>query len=267
MVLSDRTQLELALLNLAINARDAMPDGGRLTVSTTVTEIAADDPALPAGVYVELSVADTGTGMPPEIAERAFDPFFTTKGVGKGTGLGLSQVYGVARQAGGGAQIVSVPGQGTTVKLFLRRSAEAAAGDASADEEAPVPIVAPFAATVLVVDDDGEVRNLVRDTLDLLGYRVLTADSGPAALEILDRTRPDLMLVDFAMPGMNGAEAAGLARQKWSEMPIVFASGYADTDQVDTALGSQAVILRKPFDMEELARTVARALPADGERA
>jgi signal transduction histidine kinase/CheY-like chemotaxis protein len=260
-VLSDRTQLELAVLNLAINARDAMPEGGRLTIATSVVEVAAGDPVLAPDTYVELCVSDTGAGMPAEVAERAFDPFFTTKGVGKGTGLGLSQVYGVARQAGGAARIESAPGEGTTVKLLLRRSTASADGPALAQPERGPILAPPEGATVLVVDDDGEVRNLVRDTLELLGYRVLAADGGAAALALLDRTRPDLVLMDFAMPGMNGAECAGLARQKWSGLPIVFASGYADTAAVESALGGQAVILRKPFVMDELARTVADALP------
>ncbi|HEY8614593.1 response regulator [Phenylobacterium sp.] len=261
-VLSDRTQLELAVLNMAINARDAMPEGGRLTIATRVVEIAQGHPVLPPDTYVELSVSDTGAGMAPEVAERAFDPFFTTKGVGKGTGLGLSQVYGVARQAGGAAQIESAPGQGTTVRLLLRRSAADADAPATAPA-APGTVLAPAGgATILVVDDDGEVRNLVRDTLELLGYRVLTADGGHAALDLLDQTRPDLVLMDFAMPNMNGAEAAGLARQKWSGLPIIFASGYADTAAVESALGGQPVILRKPFEMDELARVVAEALPA-----
>jgi signal transduction histidine kinase/ActR/RegA family two-component response regulator len=258
-VLSDRTQLELAVLNLAINARDAMPDGGRLTVRTTTVDVPEGHPVLAPDTYVELTVSDTGTGMPPEVAERAFDPFFTTKGVGKGTGLGLSQVYGVARQAGGEARIVSETGRGATVSLLLRRSATPIAADATPDTAHSV-IAQAVNATILVVDDDGDVRALVCDTLEMLGYRVLAADSGQAALAVLDRTRPDLVLMDFAMPGMNGAEAAGLARQRWSEMPIVFASGYADTAAVENALGGQAVILRKPFDMDELATTLATAL-------
>uniref|UniRef100_UPI002FE04B24 response regulator n=1 Tax=Phenylobacterium sp. TaxID=1871053 RepID=UPI002FE04B24 len=263
-VLSDRTQLELAVLNLAINARDAMPDGGRLTIACRVTEIAPGHPMLPPDTYVELRVSDTGAGMAREVAERAFDPFFTTKGVGKGTGLGLSQVYGVARQAGGEARIESEPGRGATVVMLLRRSAQEAPG-AVAAEARRAPVLAPSGgATVMVVDDDDDVRSLVRDTLELLGYRVLSADGGPAALEALDKVRPDLVLMDFAMPGMNGAEVAGLARQKWSELPIVFASGYADTAAVENALGGRAVILRKPFEMDELARVVAEALAPAG---
>lgn len=266
-VLSDRTQLELAVLNLAINARDAMPDGGRLTITTRVVEIAPGHPMLAPDTYVELRVADTGAGMAREVAERAFDPFFTTKGVGKGTGLGLSQVYGVARQAGGEARIESEAGRGATVIMLLRRSTQAAPG-ASPEEAERTPVLAPAGgATVMVVDDDNDVRSLVRDSLELLGYRVVSCDSGAAALEALDKVRPDLVLMDFAMPGMNGAEAAGLARQKWSELPIVFASGYADTAAVESALGGRAVILRKPFEMDELARVVAEALAPAAARA
>ncbi|THD71163.1 response regulator [Phenylobacterium sp.] len=258
-VMSDRTQLELAVLNLAINARDAMPDGGRLTISTAIRTIEAGDPVLEPGEYVDLSVADTGEGMSPEVIERAFDPFFTTKGVGKGTGLGLSQVYGVARQAGGAARIASQPGQGTRVSLLLRRSAVAA--EASEAPSAPEPILAPESGrTVLVVDDEDAVRSLACQTLELLGYRVLEADSGAKALDMLETVCPDLMLFDYAMPIMNGAELARLARVRCPGVPIVFASGYADTDQVEAALGGEATILRKPFNMDALARTVAALL-------
>jgi len=208
---------------------------------------------------VELSVADTGAGMPPAVIERAFDPFFTTKGVGKGTGLGLSQVYGVARQAGGTATIASVAGQGTVVTLLLRRSPGAAEAPA-APADLP-PILAPVAGrTVLVVDDEAPVRALACEILELLGYRVLQAEGGEAALALLETERPDLMLFDYAMPGMNGAELAKLARERWPDVPIVFASGHADTAQVEAALGGQAVILRKPFNMETLAQTIAALL-------
>ena len=262
-VMSDRTQLELAVLNLAINARDAMPDGGRLTISTAIRVVAAGDPVLEPGDYVDLSVADTGEGMSPEVIERAFDPFFTTKGVGEGTGLGLSQVYGVARQAGGAARIASLPGEGTVVNLMLRRSA-AVVEDRGAEAEA-LPILAPeTGGTVLVVDDEPAVRGLACEALELLGYRVLEADSGAMALDMLETVRPDLMLFDYAMPTMNGAELAHLARQRFPDVPIVFASGYADTDQVEAALGGEATILRKPFDMDTLARAVALLLRGSG---
>jgi signal transduction histidine kinase len=258
-VMSDPTQLELAILNLAINARDAMPNGGQLVISTRMRTLSASDPVLDAGDYVELSVADTGEGMSPQVIERAFDPFFTTKDVGKGTGLGLSQVYGVARQAGGVAQIESAPGAGTVVRLLLRRSTAAAGPHSARSDQAP--ILAPeTGGTVLVVDDEGPVRALAVQTLELLGYRVLEADSGAAALAILESERPDLLLLDYAMPGMNGAELAGLVRKRWPEIPIVFASGHADTAAVDQALGGRATILRKPFNMETLAQTIAGLL-------
>ena len=259
MVMSDRTQLELAVLNLAINARDAMPAGGGLTIRTRLRSVAPGDPMLAAGEYVELSVADTGQGMSREVAERAFDPFFTTKGVGKGTGLGLSQVYGVARQAGGAAQIDSELGRGTVVRLMLLRSS--AAADVAPGPGEPPPILAPAAGrTVLVVDDEAPVRALAAETLELLGYRVLQADSGAAALAVLEREVPDLMLFDYAMPDMNGAELAGLVRARLPDVPIVFASGHADTAAVEAALGGQATILRKPFNMETLARIIAERL-------
>jgi len=257
--MSDRTQLELAVLNLAINARDAMPSGGGLTVRTRLRTLPEGDPVLEAGEYVELSVADTGEGMLPQVIERAFDPFFTTKGVGKGTGLGLSQVYGVARQAGGAAQIESEAGRGTVVRLLLRRSAAAPQpAPARRDQQ---PVLAPEAGrTILVVDDEAPVRALASETLELLGYRVLEADGGEAALALLEHEVPDLMLFDYAMPGMNGAELAGIVRARWPEVPIVFASGHADTEAVEAALGGQATILRKPFNMETLAQAIAGLL-------
>ena len=261
-VMSDRTQLELAVLNLAINARDAMPNGGRLTISTGVRSIGEGNPLLDPGEYVELSVTDTGEGMPPEVIERAFDPFFTTKGVGEGTGLGLSQVYGVARQAGGAAQIASAPGLGTTVTLLLMRSSDPAdpAEPVQTGKDRPAILAPAVGRTVLVVDDEAQVRALTGETLELLGYRVLQADSGPAALALLEHETPDLMLFDYAMPGMSGAELATRVRARWPDMPIVFASGHADTAAVETAVGGQATILRKPFDMETLAQTIAGLL-------
>ena len=259
-VLSDPTQLELAVLNLAINARDAMEEGGRLLIRTRVRQIPPGHPVLPPDDYVELSVTDTGSGMRPEVAARAFDPFFTTKGVGRGTGLGLSQVYGVARQAGGEASISSEPGKGTTVSLLLRRSSVEPTAEVPASETPAEAPARPTPATILVVDDDGDVRSMVRDCLETLGYRVITADGGVAALRVLDGVRPDLMLLDFAMPGMDGAETAGMARERWAELPIIFASGYADTAAVQASLGGSAVILAKPFDLKELALRVEAAL-------
>jgi PAS domain S-box-containing protein len=256
-VMSDATQVEMAVLNLAINARDAMPGGGELVIASTRRRVGRD-PELAPGEYVELSVADTGTGMPPEIAARAFDPFFTTKGVGKGTGLGLSQVYGVAKQTGGTVRIESRAGAGTTVRILLPVTETEAAGAAS--DEAGAEVVPGRPATILVVDDDPDVRRVLADSLDALGYRVIEAEDGPTGLAALDAHAPDLMMLDFAMPGMNGAEVARQAREGRPGLPVVFASGYADTAAIEGALGPDVLVLRKPFRVDELQAVIAGAL-------
>ena len=256
-VLADPTQLEMAVLNLAINARDAMPEGGELTIRTVPRHISRD-PELPAGEYVELSVTDNGMGMPPETAARAFDPFFTTKSVGKGTGLGLSQVYGMARQGGGTARVESRLGAGTTVRLFLPRTEAARPAPAVADPKVTAPEIP--AATVLIVDDDDDVRSMVADSLRALGYGVAQAADGPAALAVLDRQGIDLVMVDFAMPGMNGAEVAEAIRDKRPGLPVVFVSGYADTAAIERAAGPNPPMLRKPFRIGELEAMVGAAL-------
>jgi len=202
-VLGDETQLELAVLNLAINARDAMMQGGDLVIAARQRAMAGGG-ELPRGDYIELSVTDTGDGMAPDVAARAFDPFFTTKDVGRGTGLGLSQVYGMARQAGGAARLRSAPGKGTTVSIFLRLAGGSVAKSAPRDPARDAP--QPGAARILVVDDDPGVRRFLDDSLGGLGYCVTLAENGTTGLEMLGRTRPDLMIVDYAMPGMNGAE-------------------------------------------------------------
>ena len=254
-VMADRTQLETALLNIAINAGDAMPDGGCLTLT-----VRALPPGtvwgLEAGDYVEIRTSDTGTGMPTEVASRAFDPFFTTKGIGKGTGLGLSQVHGMAQQAGGTARIESRPDVGTTVSLLLKRVAPPpdtppAGRSVSADPAAR--------ARLLVVDDDPDMRALLSDMLPSLGYAVDFAGSGEEALASLDRHRPDLMMLDFAMLDMNGAEVARAALTRYPGLRIVFASGHADTKQIDAVVGS-ARRLKKPFRMGELADVLSEAL-------
>jgi CheY-like chemotaxis protein len=247
--LTDPTQLEMAVLNLAINARDAMADGGELTIVTSPRIIAAD-PEIKPGEYIELSVADTGTGMPPEVVARAFDPFFTTKGVGKGTGLGLSQVYGLARQTGGTVRIDSRPGEGTTVSILLPKTSMPAQVEPETGPDGQIGQGA--AATVLVVDDDPDIRRVFVDSLEALDYRVIEASDGPSGLAALDRSEPDLLMVDFAMPGMNGAEVARAARERRPNLPIVFASGYADTGAIEAAAGKDAVVLRKPFRVADL---------------
>jgi PAS domain S-box-containing protein len=256
-VLSDPTQLEMAVLNLAINARDAMAEGGELTIATAGRRMDRDA-ELAAGEYVELSVTDTGAGMPPEVAARAFDPFFTTKGVGKGTGLGLSQAYGMARQAGGTARIESRPGAGTTVRIYLPRTSEPMQSSDGADQPATTNV--GNTATILIVDDDPDMRRVLVASLDTLGYRVLEAADGAAGLAVLGEEAPDLLILDFAMPGMNGAEVAKVARERRPDLPIVFVSGYADTAAIEAAAGTNMTVLRKPFRVDDLQSVLIEVL-------
>jgi signal transduction histidine kinase len=259
-VMTDATQLELAVMNLAVNARDAMPDGGRLTLRSREVHIDGDA-VLPAGRYLELQVIDTGQGMPLHVMHRAFDPFFTTKSVGKGTGLGLAQVYGVARQAGGDARIVSAPDGGTTVTMLFRGGSGEVA--AAAPPAPPEPRVAPGpAATVLLVDDDEAVRGVVRGGLEMRGFTVLEADSGEAALAMAGAAKPQIAVIDYAMPGMDGAQTAEGLRRILPKLPIILASGHADTAAVERALGGHATVLRKPFDISVLSETLTRLLAA-----
>lgn len=254
--LADATQLELAVLNLAINARDAMPGGGTLIVSVRPHH-AALGPDMAAGRYVAIAVSDTGEGMSPEVSARAFEPFFTTKGVGKGTGLGLSQVYGIARQSGGTARIQSRPGEGTTVTIFLPVAVGAVAAlnkeDGSAERTETTSV--PRGALVLVVDDDPAVRQALAGWLATLGYRVAEAADGRAGLAELDRLAPDALVVDYAMPGLSGTEVARAARLRRPGLPVVLATGYSS----DASLGTLP-ILRKPFRIEELAEVLERAM-------
>jgi len=260
----DENQLENAILNLAINARDAlMPDGehggGTLTIATgLVTEGEGMD--LAPGDYVCVSVADTGLGMAPEVLARATEPFFSTKPLGKGTGLGLAQVYGIVRQSGGTLRIESEEGIGTIVRLLLPR-AEAGEDELEGGQADAVAPAAATGAHIFVVDDDADVREFLADALVSYGHRVEMLPGGEAALAALAKGAPDLMLVDFAMPGMNGAELAGAALRLYPALPIVFVTGFAETDQLEAVLGPGAPVLRKPFGMDELAAIVAANLP------
>ena len=257
-VMADPTQLEVAVLNLAINARDAMPDGGVLTFASRPVEV-TDDPELESGEYVELTISDTGLGMPPEVAERAFEPFFTTKEVGKGTGLGLSMVYGMARQSGGAARIESAPGKGTAVKLLFRK-AEHDVVEAAVGHDEPASAMVPLApVSVLVIDDDPDVRSFIAATLEEQGYRVREAADGRGGLAALEREIPDLVVLDFVMPGLSGADVARRILDKHPQQPILFVSGYSETEAVKRA-APEAQLLTKPFRAEVLQNAVRRAL-------
>jgi CheY-like chemotaxis protein len=242
--IGDVNQLELAILNLSINARDAMPGGGVLTIATA---IASGEPNT-----VTIAVSDTGCGMPPEVAERAFDPFYTTKPVGKGTGLGLSQVYGIVKQSGGDVTLESEPGKGTTVTLRLPR-ADASAIPISQADDATLP--AGRSEKLLIVDDDADVRQLLTPFLSDLGYEVREATGGEDALSILADGKPDMMIIDFAMGGLNGSETALAARQRYPGIPILFISGFADTEALRSAVET-APLIHKPFRPAELAAAV-----------
>ena len=251
---ADANQLELAILNLAINARDAMPGGGSLTVR--VGRRMAPDPTLADGQYVVAEFSDTGSGIPADVISRVFDPFFTTKPIGKGTGLGLSQVYGIARQTGGAARVESEEGHGTTVRLWLpMREPVVSESESVSTAEQKVEGI----KRILVVEDDNEVRSMLVDSLKMLGYVVTEAHDGKTGLGRLTDDRPDLMMVDFAMPGMNGIDVIAAARKVRDDLPVILATGYADVDISRLAV-RRCSILRKPFQLDELARTVRLSL-------
>jgi PAS domain S-box-containing protein len=257
----DRNQLENALLNLCINARDAMPGGGRLTLETANTwldESGARGRDMQPGQFVAVCVSDTGTGMPPDVVERAFDPFYTTKPLGQGTGLGLSMVYGFAKQSGGQARIYSEVGAGTTVKLYLPRL-----HDAGADEEDHARSIAMPRAeageVVLVVDDEPTIRMLVTEVLQDLGYTPIEAADGPAGLKVLQsNVRIDLLITDVGLPGgMSGRQMVDTARQARPELKVLFITGYANNAAIGNGLLEPGMhVLTKPFAMDQLASRI-----------
>jgi CheY-like chemotaxis protein len=261
-VMADPTQLEVAVLNLAINARDAMPGGGILSISSRHLSVAGD-PDLQAGDYVELSIGDTGAGMLPEVAERAFEPFFTTKEVGKGTGLGLSMVYGMARQSGGSASIESRLGEGTTVRLLFRKADVVTPGAQAHEPDEPEPEARRNPASVLVIDDDPDVRGFIVAALQDRGYRVREAKDGREGLAQFARRMPDLVVLDFIMPGLSGAEVASKIYAIRADQPILFVSGYSETEAVKR-VAPDAPLLSKPFRADALDQAVRGALAARG---
>ena len=261
----DANQLESALLNLAVNARDAMPAGGKLTIETAhcvldESYVSRFD-GLSAGQYVMIAVSDTGTGMTKDVLERAMEPFFTTKEVGQGTGLGLSQVYGFVKQSGGHMRIYSEVDEGTTIKLFLPRLA----GDAAEDERVenrPVP-ASQVGETILVVEDDESVRTATSDMLRELGYRVVTAEDGASALRLVgERPEIRLLFTDVGLPGgMNGRQLADAVRTGRPDLPVLFTTGYARNAIVHHGRLDPGInLLPKPFTYAELADKLSRML-------
>jgi PAS domain S-box-containing protein len=269
--LVDPAQFESALLNLVLNARDAMPTGGRLTIGARNAAVAAGEAmrldAAP-GDYVVISVTDTGMGMPPDVREHAFEPFFTTKDVGKGTGLGLAQIYGFAKQSGGAATIESTMGHGTTVSLYLPRAETSTAQDDVSPHAARPP--KGRGKTILVVEDQPEVREVIEMSLNELGYRILTAPDGVAARQVLESDETiDLLLTDIVMPnGVSGIDLAQAARRLRQDLKIVLVSGYSRDDQARAGgLSDEFIFLEKPFRQAELAGAIAAALGRGAEAA
>jgi len=258
----DASQIEAALLNIAINARDAMPSGGVLRIETA--NVSAGNNDLPQEVVghdcVLLTMTDTGTGMSAEVIEHAFEPFFTTKEIGKGTGLGLSTVFGVVRQSGGVVRIRSRLGEGTTVQIYLPRASSPAM--AAAESAMPPRPPESAGARILVVDDDPRVRWVTVECLREIGHFVAEADSGRSALTLLERGDPcDLVVIDQLMPGLLGTETVRLARLKRPELKVLFVTGYADKFEPETSRDPLIMKPFKPAALAEAVRSVLRQVP------
>jgi len=265
-VRADRAQLEQTVLNLVVNARDAMPEGGRIAIAVADAELTAEDigggAAARPGPYVRLAVTDDGTGMNEEVLAHAFEPFYTTKEQGKGTGLGLSTVYGIAERNRGCVKATSRPGQGSTFEVWLPRSEGTLVEEPLVDDSGPVR---GGHETILLVEDEPAVRDLVREALAAQGYEVLVADGGPTALKISEQREGtlDLLLTDVVMPRMGGGELATRLREKRPGLRVIFMSGYTDDAVVRHGVfESRVAFLQKPFRLEDLARKVREVLDA-----
>jgi len=263
--LCDPNQLENAILNLAINARDALPNGGRLTIETANanldgTEAGVQGSQLRPGEYILISVTDTGVGMTPEVIEKAFDPFFTTKPIGQGTGLGLSMLYGFVQQSQGDVQIYSEPGKGTTFKLYLPRyQGEAGSEPMIVASGVSAALRGEMGETVLVVEDEATIRMLVTETLHGLGYAAVEAVDGPSGLQIVrSDARIDLLVTDVGLPGLTGPQLAAAARAVRPGLRVLFITGYAHNAVIGSgsALAPGMAILTKPFTLDALARKI-----------
>ncbi len=266
-ILGDSGQLEQVLMNLVINARDAMPDGGRLTIETTDAEVdeksAKDHEGVKDGHYVVLTVSDTGVGISKKVQKRIFEPFFTTKGLGKGTGLGLSTVYGIVKQHGGQIFVYSKPNKGTTFKIYLPVTTAQPEDETAPEKE---PDMRLGTETILVVDDEPSICSLVMETLKPLGYKIIEASSAEEALQLGEsaETRIDLLLSDMVMPGMNGGELADILLAKHPEMKVILMSGYTDNSLIKrSVLRSKVLFLQKPLSPANLMGKLREALDGD----
>jgi nitrogen-specific signal transduction histidine kinase/ActR/RegA family two-component response regulator len=265
----DPAALEAAVLNVALNARDAMPEGGTLTIRTSkaqITESPAIDEDLSPGSYAVLTLEDTGSGMTPDVMAHAFEPFFTTKSGSRGTGLGLSMVYGFARQSGGAVTIASEAGKGTTVSIYLPHAAREQLGAAVLSAPSTGPNVS---RTILVVEDEADVRNIVRRQLETLGHTVLVAEAATEALLLLQGpAAPELLVTDVVLAsGLNGIELAAAARAARPNLPVIFMSGYTAVSEAQKRIrDAGAPLLSKPFTTEQLERAIEAACSASDSR-
>jgi signal transduction histidine kinase/CheY-like chemotaxis protein len=261
--LTDANQLENALLNLSINARDAMPKGGRLTIRTENVTLdsayASRNDGVEAGDYVLIRVTDTGSGMPPEVIAKAFEPFFTTKPIGQGTGLGLSMIYGFLKQSGGHVRIDSEVGRGTTINLYLRRATQA---EEVAEADSVIPAQPGQGETILVVEDDATVRLLVTEVLKTLGYRYLEAEDAKSAIPLLSGDLPiDLLITDVGLPNMNGRQLAEIARTHRPALKVLFVTGYAQNAMARGGFLAPGMdMINKPFALDVLSAKISEMI-------
>jgi signal transduction histidine kinase/CheY-like chemotaxis protein len=263
---ADPSELETAIVNLAVNARDAMPDGGRLTIETSNAfldeEYCGRHLDVRAGQHVLISVTDTGTGMSPDVAERVFEPFFTTKTAGQGTGLGLSQVYGFVKQSGGHVKVHTEPGRGTSVKIYLPRLTR----DVPVEDESEAEFkVGRSGATILVIEDDDDVRSYVVEILRELKYRVFDAPDAAEAFALIEQKRPriDLLLTDVVLPGLNGRQAAERMKADQPDLKVLFMTGYSRNAIVhEGRLDPGVELIQKPLTQTALAARIAGMLDA-----
>lgn len=259
-VIADANQLESALLNLAVNARDAMPDGGKLTIRAFQQTIGNPNKLdLAAGEFIVIEVSDTGVGMPPEVMGKVFEPFFTTKPIGQGTGLGLSMIYGFAQQSGGTVSISSEPGRGTNIKLYLPAARTALEADIA---ETAGPAAEGQGQSVLVVEDDDAVRLLICEVLSDLSYKTIQfADADPAVRYLAGEAPIDIMVSDVGLPSMNGRQLAEVARRHRPELPILFVTGYAENAATKASfIGTNMDMISKPFAVEKLAAKISELM-------